>query len=87
MLDSPRRGKRGPASSWKLGSTRAIRVPIILADALLNLARQIDNGEVTLADVFPTKSDQHVPDILVAQSGDEKGIQEEQTQKKQKESI
>ncbi|BAZ24639.1 hypothetical protein NIES4073_55350 [Kalymmatonema gypsitolerans NIES-4073] len=79
MLDSPRRGKRGPAPSWKLGRTRAIRVPIILADALLNLARQIDNGEVTLADAFSTKSDKQVSGILVAQSEDEKGTQEEQT--------
>ncbi|KAB8317998.1 hypothetical protein SD81_022505 [Tolypothrix campylonemoides VB511288] len=81
MLDSLRRGKRGPAPSWKLGRTRAIRVPIILADALLNLARQIDNGEVTLADAFPTKSDKQVPDVLVAQNEDEKDIQDEQTQK------
>lgn len=81
MLDSPPRGKRGPAPSWKLGRTRAIRVPIILADALLSLARQIDNGEVSLADVFPTKSDEKVPDVLVAQSEDEKGTQDEQTLK------
>jgi hypothetical protein len=81
MLDSPPRGKRGPAPSWKLGRTRAIRVPIILADALLSLARQIDNGEVSLADAFPTKSDKQVPDVLVAQSEDEKGTQEEQTQR------
>ena len=81
MLDSPPRGKRGPAPSWKLGRTRAIRVPIILADALLSLARQIDNGEVSLADAFPTKSDEQVPDVLVVQSEDEKDTQDEQTQK------
>lgn len=81
MLDSLPRGKRGPAPSWKLGRTRAIRVPIILADALLCLARQIDNGEVTLADAFPTKSHKQVPDVLVTQSEDEKDIQDEQTQK------
>ncbi|WP_414587559.1 hypothetical protein [Scytonema sp. PCC 10023] len=81
MLDSPPRGKRGPAPSWKLGRTRAIRVPIILADALLSLARQIDNGEVSLADAFPTKSDEQVPDVLVVQSENEKGSQDEQTSK------
>ena len=79
MLDSPQRGKRGPAPSWKLGRTRAIRVPIILADALLSLARQIDNSEVTLAGAFPTKSDKQVSGVLVAQSEDEKGTQEVQT--------
>jgi hypothetical protein len=87
MLHSPPRGKRGPAPSWKLGRTRAIRVPIILADALLSLARQIDNGELTLADAFPTKSDKQVPDVLVAQSEDEKGTQDEQTQKQHTLSI
>lgn len=82
MLDSPRRGQRGPAPSWKLGRTCAIRVPIILADALLNFARRIDDGEVTLADAFTTQSDKQVPEVLVAQNEDEKDIQEEQTQKK-----
>lgn len=57
MLDGSQRGKRGPASSWRLGSTRTIRVPIVLADFLLKLARQIDNGEVTLGDAVPTKLD------------------------------
>ncbi|WP_017318285.1 hypothetical protein [Mastigocladopsis repens] len=83
MLESPRCGKRGPAPSWKLGSTRAIRVPIVLADALLNLARRIDNGEVTLADAFLTKSEQQISCVLVAQNEDEKDTDEERNQKKQ----
>ncbi len=57
MLDNPRRGKRGPASSWKLGSTCAIRVPVVLANALLTLARRIDSGELTLADAVLSKLD------------------------------
>ena len=60
MLDSPRCGKRGPAPSWKLGSTRAIRVPIVLADALLNLARRIDRGEVALVDTLVIESNKQV---------------------------
>ena len=30
---------------WKHGTTRTIRVPIVLADKLLALARKLDNGE------------------------------------------
>lgn len=82
MLDNSRRGKRGPAPSWRLGRTCAIRVPIILADALLSLARRIDDGEVTLADAFVTKSDKQVYPVFVTQSEDEKAIQEEQSQQK-----
>ncbi len=58
MLNSSRPGKRGPAPSWRLGTTRTIRVPIVLADVLLKLARQIDNGEVTLVDAEPTLDEQ-----------------------------
>ena len=79
MSDSPRRGKRGPAPSWKLGSTRAIRVPIVLADALLNLARRIDNGEVTLVDAVLTESDKQQNRKSVAPIDDEKHTLEEQT--------
>ncbi|MEG3848406.1 hypothetical protein QT971_13300 [Microcoleus sp. herbarium19] len=30
---------------WKYGATRTIRVPIVLADRVLALARKLDNGE------------------------------------------
>jgi hypothetical protein len=30
---------------WKHGQTRTIRVPIVLADRVLALARQLDSGE------------------------------------------
>ena len=93
MLDSPRRGKRGPAPSWKLGSTRAIRVPIVLADALLNLARRIDSGEVTLVDtllieshkqVSPQSVDSINASVLTKfESDDEKQTLEEQNKEKQ----
>lgn len=75
MSDSPQRGKRGPAPSWKLGSTRAIRVPIVLADALLNLARRIDSGELTLVDAVLPESDKPAPSVLTEfESDDEKQI-------------
>lgn len=45
MTDRIERGKRGPAPSWNLGRTRSIRVPIALADTLLNIARLLDSGQ------------------------------------------
>ncbi|MBP5976359.1 hypothetical protein HW132_27425 [Brasilonema sp. CT11] len=68
MSDSSQRGKRGPAPSWKLGRTSVIRVPIILANALLNLARRIDNGEVTLVDTYLTESDKQVSQVHANQN-------------------
>lgn len=44
----PRGGKRvgsGNKSKWKSGKTKTIRVPIALADHLLELARVLDDGE------------------------------------------
>lgn len=80
MSNIPRRGKRGPAPSWQLGSTRAIRVPIVLADVLLNLARQIDNGEVSLVDTYITKSDQQkVSPVLEVHSAEQKNTTPEKT--------
>ncbi len=72
MLDSPRRGKRGPASSWKLGSTCAIRVPVVLANALVTLARRIDSGELTLADTVLSELDKQETHKSVAPSDDKK---------------
>lgn len=33
------------ATTWKNGKTRTIRVPIALADEILDYARQLDNGK------------------------------------------
>jgi len=47
FLSMPRGGARsnsGPSPSWKTGKTRTIRVPIALADQLLEVARQLDNA-------------------------------------------
>ncbi|MBP5976485.1 hypothetical protein HW132_28090 [Brasilonema sp. CT11] len=83
MLDNPQRGKRGPAPSWKLGRTRAIRVPIVLADALLELARQIDNGEKPLVNTLVTESEKQVALVVSSQSDEqENDFDEEKTNKK-----
>lgn len=37
---------RGPAPNWNLGRTRSIRVPIVLANTLLEIARRLDSGEL-----------------------------------------
>lgn len=45
----PRGGKRqgaGAKSNWKHGKTKTIRVPVSLADAILDIARKLDEGEV-----------------------------------------
>jgi hypothetical protein len=44
----PRGGKRegsGPKSNWKNGKTKTIRVPISLADDILNIARRLDRQQ------------------------------------------
>jgi hypothetical protein len=44
----PRGGKRegsGPKSNWKHGKTKTIRVPISLADDILNIARRLDGQQ------------------------------------------
>jgi hypothetical protein len=45
MTDDIQRGSRGPAPNWNLGRTRTIRVPIAIADQLMEIARRIDSGE------------------------------------------
>jgi hypothetical protein len=43
----PRGGKRegsGPKPTWKSGRTKTIRVPEVLADQVLDIARRLDEG-------------------------------------------
>jgi hypothetical protein len=57
MMDGTERGSRGPAPQWNLGRTRTIRVPIAIADQLLEIARRIDGGEAAGSEVLLTKED------------------------------
>lgn len=57
MTDELQRGSRGPAPSWNLGRTRTIRVPIVLADTLMQIAKKLDNGEALEPDILLTKED------------------------------
>jgi len=44
----PRGGARqnsGPSPNWRHGKTRTIRVPIALADQILELAKKLDEGQ------------------------------------------
>ena len=43
----PRGGRRSTTwkPTWKHGKTRTIRIPILLADSILNLARILDEGK------------------------------------------
>lgn len=48
----PRGGKRegaGAKFKWKHGKTKTIRVPVELAEQVLELARKLDNGEVLVS--------------------------------------
>jgi len=48
----PRGGSRegsGGVSTWKLGKTKTVRVPIALADRLLEIARAMDDGNEFIA--------------------------------------
>lgn len=57
MADNTERGSRGPAPQWNLGRTRTIRVPIAIAEQLLEIARRIDSGEAAELGVLLTKED------------------------------
>jgi hypothetical protein len=49
----PRGGKRpgaGGKPTWKHGKTKVIRVPIALADEILEYARKLDTGDITDSD-------------------------------------
>lgn len=39
------REKAGGISTWKHGKTKTIRVPILLVDQVLEIARALDNGQ------------------------------------------
>jgi hypothetical protein len=45
MKNNIQRGSRGPAPNWNLGRTKTIRVPIAIAEQLLEIARKMDRGE------------------------------------------
>lgn len=59
MTDDIQRGSRGPAPSWNLGRTRTIRVPIAIADQLMEIARRMDSGESVEPEVLLTREDRH----------------------------
>lgn len=42
------RPNSGPESSWNHSPTKAIRVPVVLADELLHIARKLDRSEESL---------------------------------------
>lgn len=61
----PRGGARensGRKPKWNLGETKAIRVPVAIADTLLEIARRIDEGENPESIIIP-KSDGSTPPL------------------------
>lgn len=56
----PRGGKRkgsGAKSTWRHGKTKTIRVPIVLADKILELAKELDQNISCLNKEIVNKSD------------------------------
>ncbi len=53
------RPNSGPKSSWRLGKTKAIRVPIAIADTLLTLARLMDREETLNVPDLESSTDTH----------------------------
>lgn len=55
----PRGGARensGRKPKWNLGETKAIRIPVAIADTILEIARRMDEGEKLESIIIP-KSD------------------------------
>ena len=73
----PRGGRRSTTwkPTWKHGKTRTIRVPIVLADSILNLARTLDEGkQVSVDNSLVTGNfsvDAKEPDSLVTDNRNE----------------
>lgn len=66
----PKGGARpnsGPRPSWKHGKTTTIRVPIVLADKLLEIARALDENEDFEVDTGSKRkqAEQYVQEILL----------------------
>ena len=64
----PRGGRRSTTwkPTWKHGKTRTIRVPIVLTESILNLARILDEGKEVLPNSLVTdntgENNSHVTD-------------------------
>jgi hypothetical protein len=68
----PRGGSRensGRKPTWNLGETKAVRIPVAIADTILEIARRLDEGESPESIIIP-KSDAPTPTQL---SSDELG--------------
>lgn len=52
----PRGGARensGRKPKWNLGETKAIRIPVAIADTILEIARRLDDGENPESIIIP----------------------------------
>lgn len=61
----PRGGARensGRKPKWNLGETKAIRVPVAIAEMLLEIAKRLDEGEKPETIIIP-KSDAPMPPL------------------------
>ena len=59
----PRGGYRensGRKPKWNLGETKAVRIPVAIADTILEVARRLDEGEQIESIIIP-KSEANKP--------------------------
>jgi hypothetical protein len=71
----PRGGARensGRKPKWNLGETKAIRVPVAIADTILEIARRLDDGE-NLESIIIPKSDATMPPQASDEPGESQG--------------
>ncbi|MDJ0727192.1 MAG: hypothetical protein QNJ38_18995 [Prochloraceae cyanobacterium] len=68
----PRGGRRSTTwkPTWKHGKTRTIRVPIVLADSILDLARILDEGKEVPVDSFVTGNVEVQDSLVTDKNGD-----------------
>jgi hypothetical protein len=71
----PRGGARensGRKPNWNLGDTKAIRIPVAIADTLLSIARRLDEGE-KLESIIKPSSEASLPQLSADDLGESKG--------------
>ena len=86
----PRGGARensGRKPKWNLGETKAIRVPVAIADTILEIARRLDEGETAESIVIPRAAGITMPEPSRENREESTGDSESTSTRKQKKST
>ena len=63
--DKKKVGNPNFINKWNLGKTKPIRVPILLADQLVELARKLDDNNITKIPQFKNSNDVNFKEIKI----------------------